>query len=453
MARSGMLGRMTERGLPIVDGPVACPFVAFEDDRDERATAPDHRHRCYAEVIPASRALAHQEAYCLSSAFPVCPTFQDWARREAARTRDAAPPRGRSGAASAGQPDLPPLTRGRSGDAAAAAYSPDAGLDEGEDEEPVYEDPRPRRNPQRGWASPPPWLRRSGPDEGEAAGGLLDAAEPEPPGHAADAAAAGGAVAEGGLAGSFADRLTSGAGPEAPPRRATPPEEQPAWRAGDSWDDELEPVDEDAGWEAGEPAGREPEAVAAPGPIVPSRHRERINAPAPERDDRPAVGASRGGGDRHREIASPVWERPARLEAYPSLRSRRMPTIELPRILLFAGLLVLAAIALFFLPGLLGVGGGKAGASPTPTVAASAAAVASLEPSFIPAATEQTYVVQSGDTMSKIANKFHVPLQTLIDANKVAHPNPNVLNVGDLLIIPTVTPTALPGASPAASGP
>src|SRR3954454_19442096 len=82
---------MTERGLPIVDGAPACPFVAFEDDRDERASSPDHRHRCYAEAEPAPRALAHQEAYCLSSAFPVCPTFQDWARREAARTRRDAP--------------------------------------------------------------------------------------------------------------------------------------------------------------------------------------------------------------------------------------------------------------------------------------------------------------------------------------------------------------------------
>jgi hypothetical protein len=72
---------MTERGLPIVDGAPACPFVAFEDDRDERAASPDHRHRCYAEAQPAPRALAHQEAYCLASAFPVCPTFQDWARR------------------------------------------------------------------------------------------------------------------------------------------------------------------------------------------------------------------------------------------------------------------------------------------------------------------------------------------------------------------------------------
>src|SRR5436309_10788861 len=80
---------MTERGLPIVEGAPACPFVAFEDDRDERADRPDHRHRCFAEAVPAPRALAHQEAYCLSSAFPVCPTFQDWARREAAQARPA----------------------------------------------------------------------------------------------------------------------------------------------------------------------------------------------------------------------------------------------------------------------------------------------------------------------------------------------------------------------------
>ena len=70
-----------------MDGAPACPFVAFGDDRDGRSTSPDHRHRCFAESPPAPRALAHQEAYCLSSAFPVCPVFQDWARREAAHAR------------------------------------------------------------------------------------------------------------------------------------------------------------------------------------------------------------------------------------------------------------------------------------------------------------------------------------------------------------------------------
>src|SRR6478735_3116708 len=76
---------MTERGLPFADGAPACPFVAFDDARDDRADRPDPRHRCYAESPPAPRARAHQEAYCLSANFPVCPTFQDWARREAAR--------------------------------------------------------------------------------------------------------------------------------------------------------------------------------------------------------------------------------------------------------------------------------------------------------------------------------------------------------------------------------
>ncbi|MFL5776776.1 MAG: hypothetical protein ACJ76W_10930, partial [Chloroflexota bacterium] len=76
---------MSDRGVPIADGAHACPFVAFDDERDERSSVPDHRHRCYADTPPAPRALAHQEAYCLSTAFPVCPVFQDWARRESAR--------------------------------------------------------------------------------------------------------------------------------------------------------------------------------------------------------------------------------------------------------------------------------------------------------------------------------------------------------------------------------
>src|SRR3982751_4890245 len=80
---------MMDRGPQRDDGAQACPFVAFEHERDERATTPDHRHRCYAEPNPAPRAIAHQEAYCLSTAFPVCPTFQDGARREAARPRGA----------------------------------------------------------------------------------------------------------------------------------------------------------------------------------------------------------------------------------------------------------------------------------------------------------------------------------------------------------------------------
>ena len=64
-----MMPGMSDRGLPIADTGLACPFIAFDDAREGRALSPDGRHRCYAEVRPAPRAMAHQEAYCLTSAF------------------------------------------------------------------------------------------------------------------------------------------------------------------------------------------------------------------------------------------------------------------------------------------------------------------------------------------------------------------------------------------------
>src|SRR5947208_4796794 len=76
---------MTAQGTVFEQGPTACPFVALELDRDRRSDKPDYRHRCYAEPTPAPRAIAHQEAFCLSPNFPNCPIFQDWASRAAAR--------------------------------------------------------------------------------------------------------------------------------------------------------------------------------------------------------------------------------------------------------------------------------------------------------------------------------------------------------------------------------
>ena len=92
---------MTDRGLPGVEGLSGLPVHrASRTSATSVRDRPDHRHRCYAGGPAGARALAHQEAYCLSSAFPVCPTFQDWARREAAQARSAvqarsAPPRPR----------------------------------------------------------------------------------------------------------------------------------------------------------------------------------------------------------------------------------------------------------------------------------------------------------------------------------------------------------------------
>jgi LysM repeat protein len=73
-------------------GPSACPFVAFEDDRDHRSDAPDYRHRCFAAPEPEPRAFPHQERYCLAAGFPACPVFLDWAKQEAAGVKSSAAP-------------------------------------------------------------------------------------------------------------------------------------------------------------------------------------------------------------------------------------------------------------------------------------------------------------------------------------------------------------------------
>jgi len=125
-----------------------------------------------------------------------------------------------------------------------------------------------------------------------------------------------------------------------------------------------------------------------------------------------------------------------------------MPNIALPPILVALVALLLAALILFLLPGFLGLGSPQAGASPTPVAQSSGGPLGSLVPTQIPEATQQIYVARSGDTMSRIANKFHVPLATLVEANKTNIPNPDKLKIGDQVIIPT---SSAPGTSPAAS--
>lgn len=439
---------MTERGLPIVDGAPACPFVAFEDDRDERAASPDHRHRCYAEAQPAPRALAHQEAYCLSSAFPVCPTFQDWARREAARSRGQEP---------------------RTSDAVAAAAVP------------------PQRNPPRNWSEPPPWSGREPrnaddgdwKDEDQETGVSGAAAAGAAAGAAGASATAGAAAAAGtaegrGLSGSYADRLLAGAGsapgagPESGANDAFEPDDgvdegeddgpigspppyaapiaaaaaarmpsQPTFAASDpAWDDD----------EAEDEAAAEPPA---------RRHRERDpGRMAALRGEAPRGGgnaAGGGGGDRparRRDANAPEWERARPLEAYPTLRSRRLSELSIPPILVAVVALALAAAVLFALPGLLGFGKPSAGGSAGPSVPVTTPLVTPV-PTPVPKPTNQLYVVQSGDTLSGIAKRFKVTLAELIAANAETLPDPNKLAIGDQLIIPAKNPTVVPGTSSA----
>jgi LysM repeat protein len=416
---------MTDQGLPIAEGSSqACPFVAFEDDRDERADRPDHRHRCFAEPQPAPRALAHQEAYCLSSAFPVCPTFQEWARREAAKAIPAA--------ATSPVDD--------EGDAAAMSSSDGVADDDGDpddlwshrpDETPLEE--RPRRNPPRDWAAPPPWA---------ASGAGRREGRPDP--------AVGGAEAPPeearGLAGSAADRLARGGkvdeewGRRSMARPPTPTDSPAA------------PADPDLAGLVGR-AARRAEADESHSEVRPPTRPAR----------RPTVSSTRDrsrDGDRERERAEraaaardgPAWERQRRYEAYPSIKTRAglsgMPAI--PTVGVLFGGVVLAAIILFFLPALLGVGGRDPGGVSSSASPSAAALTPTPAPTPIPDPTPQIYVIKSGDTLSRIAREFNVTLDALLEANKDRISNPNRIAVGDEIIIPVPVTEEVP-AEPSAS--
>jgi LysM repeat protein len=429
---AGIIDRMTDRGLPSADGSPACPFVAFEDDRDERADRPDHRHRCFAEPEPAPRALAHQEAYCLSSAFPVCPTFQEWARREAAQAIPGAA--GVAGVAAEDDDGAGPADAVAAGSIVSATGGEDVGDDlwsQASDEPPLEE--RPRRNPPRDWAAPPPWA--SGP-------GGASRREGQRPEEGADRPPV---PEEGkGLAGSAADRLARGGavsdewGQRSAPRRPSPPEDSPAV-----------PADPDLAGLVGRAARRAEEDEAHAGVRPPTR---------PAR--RPTVSSTRDSG-RTRDRAAdrgdndgPIWERQRRNEAYPSIKTRAglsgIPAI--PTVGVLFGGVVLAALILFFLPALLGVGGrdgGGVGSSASPSVAVE---TPTPVPTPIPDPTPQTYVIKAGDTLSRIAREFNVTLDALLAANKDRISNPNRIKVGDEIIIPVPVTEEVPAeASPSAS--
>ncbi|HFC11833.1 MAG TPA: LysM domain-containing protein, partial [Anaerolineae bacterium] len=62
---------------------------------------------------------------------------------------------------------------------------------------------------------------------------------------------------------------------------------------------------------------------------------------------------------------------------------------------------------------------------------------------------DTTYVVQSGDTLARIANRFNTTISTIADANNIV--NPNYIYIGQVLTIPDgsdnggdSTPTTIP---------
>lgn len=464
--RAGIIAAMTERGLPSTEGSPACPFVAFDDDRDARSDRPDHRHRCFAEADPAPRALAHQEAYCLSSAFPVCPTFQAWARREAAHARgdrDAAAGGAATAAAAAGASAVGPgperhvAPSDSTGDLGAVSDTPGPEADEwthGADEIPI--ESQPRRNPPRDWAAPPPWASGSGGSRGSTGGSGMAGASGAATGDTPSAAP--GFLAprptEGqGLAGSAADRLASGESiADQPPLPAAAPNR--------SIDVPSSGPDAELAGLVGGATLRGSSSGGSGRSGVPMTDEERVSAgyPPPTRGGRrPAVSSTRADRQRDRERApqrehvqssGPSWERAKRYEAYPTIKTRAglggLP--PLPRVAVLAAALGVAALALFFLPALLGMGGGESGASPTPS--ATQPAVTPLpSPTPEPDPTPQVYVIKTGDTLSAIAMEFGITLDQLLEANKDTIDDPNKISVGDEIIIPVPPPDEVEGGA------
>jgi hypothetical protein len=169
---------------------------------------------------------------------------------------------------------------------------------------------------------------------------------------------------------------------------------------------------------------------------------------------RPTVSSTRSRHDRERErdaIVGPSWEHARRYEAYPTIRSRPgLPNP--PRLAVLAGALVIAALALFFLPALLGVGGGGSYTAPTPTPSPSQGAASPSAEAATPAPpSAQVYLVEAGDTMSKIAARFGLTLAELCDANKANIPNCDKLGIGEEITIPAKAPDEFTEPSAAAS--
>lgn len=81
--------------------------------------------------------------------------------------------------------------------------------------------------------------------------------------------------------------------------------------------------------------------------------------------------------------------------------------------------------------------------------ATSTPTVTPLVPPPTPAPTTTTYVVRSGDTLFRIATRFNTTAATLAQLNGIA--NPNIIRVGQSLIIPVGGQVSVPPSVPAAT--
>lgn len=174
----------------------------------------------------------------------------------------------------------------------------------------------------------------------------------------------------------------------------------------------------------------------------------RRQAVSSTRSDRGAE-SSRPTPREHVQARGPSWERARRNEAYPTIRTRAglgsLP--GLPRVAVLFGALVIAAVGLFFLPAILGVGSDEDDVPSARPSTSTAPATPTPAPTPIPEPTPQTYTISEGDTLSGIARSFGLSLDDLLAANTETIVDPDRIAVGDVIIIP-VPPAQSPDEVP-----
>jgi len=469
---------MAAPGTPF-ETPRACPFVALELDRDKRSDKPDYRHRCFAEPTPAPRSIAHQEAYCLSPNFSACPVFQDWAVRAAAH------PVPGSGSSVTSAPASGPAIVGDAAVAAAAAGaagSPaaDQGELDGADEHAHAE---------------PPLAPLAAPDS--AVSELPEDASVTAAGAEIAAAAAATTGISPGFASpptfattdwqSEADESQQLAAFDSPPtpyeesRESDwhaaavehPPASSPRSGSAAQYDAYSSYGQPDSGYPEPPDTPESPVTPAfVPPPAQPSRSEpQRQDAAAAAavpaflagRSARPAAPSSAASGTPPtrpptRDEIVPSWEIDGRFGAEaphePAGGGSRLDGV-LTAVAVIA-ILALGVAAVLFLPGLLNKGSGSHTPAPSvllpsirPTAASSglASVLPSVAPSAVPTAaptaapsqgpvaSPHLYKIKTGDSLAKIANKFGLTVQQILDANPNIT-NPNNIFVGQIIVIP-----------------
>ena len=116
---------------------------------------------------------------------------------------------------------------------------------------------------------------------------------------------------------------------------------------------------------------------------------------------------------------------------------------RIPRLAIYALIIVLVGAGLFLAPGLLkGLGGGGEQASPTPVPSASVGPTVEPSATAVPTPGQVVYTVKANDTLSTIATKYGLTLEQILAANPEIT-NPNRINVGDRVVIPQPLPSEI----------